>query len=268
MSGKRSFESLLSAFGTPATLQSEINLQPEFAKLALHVKDQGRRPSCAIFAVVSALEFQNAGITGQPEKFSEEYLIWATRKTLARPPGPVPALGDGDEGANVADFSDAGFALQEVVAGLRAYGIPLDDDMPYTWGRRMDTISEPPSALIDRARDRRQVHIYNLPGRDTRTAINNIVHALNAHIPVPIGLGWPYERTIRAGILNAQIAVPGYSHAVTLVGYRCPSGRIEDAIFIFKNSYGPRWGQGGYGTVSAHYLSRYLQSAIVLEVGG
>jgi len=39
-------------------------------------------------------------------------------------------------------------------------------------------------------------------------------------------------------------------HAVTLVGYKSATGRIEDAVFIFKNSYGVDWGQGGYGTAT------------------
>ena len=68
------------------------------------------------------------------------------------------------------------------------------------------------------------------------------------------------------GYLGNQAAAPDRGHAVTLVGYKSDSGRIEDAYFIYKNSWGPTWGQGGYGTVTYRYLSNYLHDAVLLEV--
>jgi hypothetical protein len=120
------FEKLLQTFGQPATLNTEIDLRPKFFELELNVKNQGRRPSCAVFAIVSALEFQNAQLTGHAQKFSEEYLIWATRKTLTR---VVP---DAQQETETADDADAGFTLGEVVSALRDYGIPLQSSMPNT----------------------------------------------------------------------------------------------------------------------------------------
>jgi C1A family cysteine protease len=35
---------------------------------------------------------------------------------------------------------------------------------------------------------------------------------------------------------------------------------------VFKNSYGPTWGEGGYGWVTCRYLQNYLLSAALLEV--
>ncbi|MBI3885417.1 MAG: hypothetical protein HY302_06775, partial [Opitutae bacterium] len=71
---------------------------------------------------------------------------------------------------------------------------------------------------------------------------------------------------LRTGYLSAQKPVPGAGHAVTLVGYQTATGRIEDAVFVFKNSWGAEWGQGGYGTVTYHYLNRHLHDAVILEV--
>ncbi len=259
--GASKFDVLLQKFGQPAALQAEVDLRPKFFQLELGVKNQGRRPSCAVFAIVSALEFQNAELTGKVEKFSEEYLIWAVRKSVQR----LPASGTATPPAPDHEERDEGFALSEVVSALRAYGIPLQASMPNTFGRRIEAIEDPPSAIVQEARGHQRVFVHQLPGRDPATLLNNIIHTLNAGLPVAIGMNWPNGRILN-GYLSGQKAAPESGHAVTLVGYKSSTGRIEDAYFIFKNSWGPNWGQGGYGTVTSGYLGNYLRDAVLLEV--
>ncbi len=258
--GETGMERLLQQFGKPAVVQSEINLRPKFSELELWVKNQGRRPSCAIFAIVSALEFQSASLTGHAEKYSEEYLVWAARKTVQRTP-----LSAASAEANQED-ADEGFSLNEAVSALRAYGIPLQASMPYNFGEKKGAMEEPPPATIKEARSHQRVSVFNLPGRDATTRLNNIVQALNAGVPVAVGMGWPNFRSVRSGYLSAQKPIAASGHAVTLVGYKSPTGRIEDAVFIFKNSWGVGWGQGGYGMVTYGYLSNYLYEAVLLDV--
>jgi len=250
------FDRVLQACGQPVTPQAEVDLRPRFRELELHAKNQGRRPSCAIFAVVSALEFINAENTGKAEKFSEEYLLWATRKSLQRT--------DHSEAALTGEDADAGFALTEVVMALRSYGIPPERAMPNTMGQAIDAIAEPTPEVIAAARARTQGSVYQVPGRDNATVLNNVVHALNAGLPVAIGTAWPQFFNMRAALLNSQEL--SYSHAVTLVGYRCPTGHIEDATFIFKNSWGADWGANGYGYATYSYLQKYLHTAMLLEL--
>lgn len=256
------FEALLLQFGKPAEIRPEVDLRRKFLDLELGVKNQGRRPSCSVFAVVSALEFQNAETTGRVEKFSEEYLIWAVRQSVQQ----VALPGIKTSGAD--DDADAGFTLSEVVNALRAYGIPLQSTMPNTFGPQMSGIHEPPKAVIEEARTHQRVFVHLVPGRDRATLVNNLVQALNNGIPVPVGMAWPNFRTIPTGYLSGQKPMPDAGHAVTIVGYRCATGRIEDTVFMFKNSWGAQWGQGGYGTVTYGYLNNYLGDAIVLEVQG
>jgi hypothetical protein len=256
------FDALLRKFGQPAVVQPEVDLRPVFFKLELGVKNQGQRPSCAVFAIVSALEYQNAMLTGKVEKFSEEYLIWAVRKTTMRLP-PAAVAGPADPSAK--EYQDEGFALTEVVAALRAYGIPLQSSMPNTFGSKIDAIEDPTPAVVEEARNHQRVFVQPLPGRDRPTRINNIVQALDSGFPVAIGMGWPAGRIVN-GFLSSQKPPPDSGHAVTLVGYKSDTGRIEDAYFIFKNSWGPRWGQGGYGTVTYGYLSYNIDEAVLLEV--
>jgi len=251
------FESVLHAFGRPAGINPEgVDLRPRFRELGLYAKDQGRRPSCAVFAVVSAVEYLHAENTGQAEKFSEEYLVWATYRSISRPDDFQELTGDD---------ADTGFALSEVVTALRSYGIPAERSLPNTMGRSLDGVSAPSPEVIREARAHTQGSVHFVPGRDNVTRLNNIVHALNAGLPVPIGAGWPQFHNMRAALLNSQ--PPAYSHAVTLVGYRNDTGRIEDTTFIFKNSWGPAWGANGYGFATYAYLLQHLHSAILLEIG-
>lgn len=256
------FEMLLQQFGQPAEVRPDVDLRPAFFKLELGVKNQGRRPSCAIFSVVGALEFQNAELTGQVEKLSEEYLIWAVRKTVQRVARPAAS----PEVAPAAEDADEGFSLSEVVNALRTYGIPLQASMPNTFGRDIASIEEPSPAIVAQARAHRRVYVHEVAGRDPATRINNLVQALNTGVPVAIGIAWPNYRTMRGGYLANQKPLAGTGHAVTLVGYKSPTGRLEDVVFIFKNSYGPDWGQGGYGQVTYGYLLNYLRDAVLLEV--
>ncbi len=260
--GVSKFDTLLQKFGQPATLLPDVDLRPKFFKLELGVKNQGYRPSCAVFAIVSALEFQNAEMSGKVEKFSEEYLIWAVRKSVQRMPAPSTSA---QNETDAKEYRDEGFSLPEVVSALRAYGIPLQASMPNTFGRRIESIEDPPQTIVQEARDHQRVFAHQLPGRDHVTLLNNIVHSLNNGLPVAIGMGWPMTRVVN-GYLSSQRAAPDRGHAVTLVGYKSPTGRIEDAYFIFKNSWGATWGQGGYGTVTYAYLNNYLFDAVLLEL--
>jgi C1A family cysteine protease len=125
---------------------------------------------------------------------------------------------------------------------------------------------EPSPEIVREAREHQRVFVHQLPGRDNATRINNLIHALNAGIPVAIGVAWPNWHAVRTGYLSEQKPMHHAWHAVTIVGYRSKSDRIEDAYFIFKNSWGNEWGQGGYGTVTYGYLNNYLNDAVLLEV--
>lgn len=254
----------LSRFGTPAQLQ-RVDLRPRFRELELGTKNQGLRPSCAVFAVVGALEFQNAVTSGQAEKLSEEYLIWATRRTLGVPAGEKRVL-EHEDGADD-DKSDAGFSIMEVLSALRAYGIPLQKEMPNKFGLGMEKIADPGDDVVTSARSRRQISTYGVPGMNNNVRIANIMHALNEGVPVVVALRWPHWRTLqRSPVLAEQSPREGRSHAVTIVGYHSENGDASGLRFIFKNSWGVRWGIGGYGFAEYGYLQRNLLEAVVLEV--
>ena len=255
-------DQLLRLFGQPPEIAKEVDLRSSFNELGLWVKDQGHRPSCAVFAMVSALEFQSAGVNGNAERFSEEYLYWATNKTLNRRNVAKEAMSTSEDGE---DQSDAGFSLEEVATALRTYGIPPRDKVPNRYAGK--AIDNPPEELIAEARNAGRTTVHAIPGHNGAALAPSIIHALNLGIPVPVGIRWPNATTWRSGYLNHQDRfAERCGHAVTIVGYKCATGRIEDTEFVFKNSWGPRWGQAGYGTATYTYLSKNMNSAVVLEV--
>lgn len=251
-------EKALQQFGKPAKW-GRVDLRPKYREWELYTKDQGYRPSCSIFAVVNALEFQNAVAIGRPEKLSEEYLIWATRRTLG-----MAADAQGEHASP--EVEDAGFSLSEVVGALRTYGIPLQAEMPNMRGLPMNRIEAPAEEVVRRARARREVFTYPIPGRDNDTRIENIVHALNEEVPVVIGMRWPMLRTLKGALISTQPPIEGYSHAVTLVGYYNDSGVPDETRFIFRNSWGANWGAGGCGFVELRYLRQHLVDGLILDV--
>ena len=253
---KSKFKNAFRAFGQPTEVSKDgVDLRPRFRELGLYAKDQGRRPSCAVFAVVSAMEFLHAENTGEVDKFSEEYLIWATLQSINRSVAGSALTGDD---------ADTGFALTEVMTALRSYGVPLSSRMPNTMGLSMNAVDVPPEEVIAEARARTQGSVHRVPGRDNHTRLNNIVQALNSGLPITIGAERPQFHNMRAALLDTQS--PSYSHAVTIVGYRSPTGRLEDTTFIFKNSWGPAWGANGYGYASYRYLVQHLHTAVLLEI--
>ncbi len=259
---------ILPRFGQEPELREEVNLRPKFHELELTAKDQGRRPSCSVFAVVSALEFQNAQVTGKAEKLSEEYLLWATRKILGLTGSHSAAAGvSSNEAEGEETPDDAGYNILEVLQALRAYGVPLQEQMRNTYGIKLDDMQEPSPGLIQEARTRRNISIHPVTGRDNAARIDNIIHVLNEGLPVVGGLGWPHWRTLRQRhVLSKQKPLEGKGHAVTFVGYTCPTGRKEDLRFTFKNSYGIRWGEGGYGFAEYEYVEKNLYGAAFLDI--
>ncbi len=254
---------VLQGFGQmPELVEGGVDLRPKFREFELGAKSQGLRPSCSVFAVVSALEFQNAEMQGRAEKLSEEYVIWATGKVLGR-----TLEGEVDDGREVGEETrDAGYSLSEVAGAIRAYGVPLQAAMPNKRTRLVRQMEEPAADVIEEARKRQQVYVHIIPGEGGVAQVRNMVVALNEGIPVVIGVAWPHYLTVQRGVLDAQKPAKGSGHAVTLVGYETATGRLEDAFFWFKNSYGVRWGMAGYGKVSYRYLTRNLMGGAMLEV--
>ncbi|NBB79123.1 MAG: hypothetical protein GVY36_06695 [Verrucomicrobia bacterium] len=254
-------EQVLSQLNEPLFLAKKVDLRDRFREHGLHPRNQGRRPSCSIFAVSSALGFALAenGYSGQ---LSEEYLLWSTLEYLKRHPAEVNSMpSDG------AEPGDAGFSLMSVVQAAQWYGAALQSEMPNRLGGRYAELKAPPESLIERSRERRLLRAARLTGKDREQRINYIIKVLNAGWPVSIGTRWPSAYVLRrTPLIDRQEPLPDYAHAITLVGYTTKSNDLDSCLFIFRNSWGVRWGIAGHGLISRDYLLEHLVDAIVIDV--
>ncbi len=252
---------LASLRGQGPEIAEEVDLRHLFFDFGLYARDQSFRPSCSIFAISTALEYALA-VAGQSEQLSEEYLIWATLQYLERHPEPLNR-----PGADTGEPGDIGFSLSSVVHAAQWFGVASQEEMPNTRGDRISDIVPPPPDLIDRSKARRSIRAAAITGRDRSEQIDHIIHLLNHQWPVVIGMDWPSASTMRERpLIHGQSPIPGYAHAVTLVGYISPEQSKEEIVFIFRNSWGINWGIHGHGMVSREYLLEHLKSAMVLDV--
>lgn len=243
---KRAFEQ----FGTEPRLETELDLRPRFRGHDIHVRQQ-RGPSCSVHAIVAALEYQYAENENTLINISERRLVEATAKTLGR--STRNDLATKAEGRGVVE---EGFALEHVFQAIRGYGLEIEP-------RTRDAASE---SVIEALKDV-NFSPFLVPGRNSRAGIGNIVHVLNAKIPVVVGVAWPANgRVENTSLLSKQPPASGAGHAVTIVGYKCETGKLEDVKFVFRNSWGASWGAGGYGFFTYEYLANNLWSSYVVEL--
>lgn len=240
--------SLLPRAVAPRTVEvrPEVDLRPQFFKLGLHTKNQGRRPSCTVFALLAPIEFHYSARAGRALPLSEEYLIWATMQVN-------PGQQDPD-----------GFSFGDVIRAIRRHGLARSELMPNTF-RSFAGIQPGAEAVADAA-TRGEVSIHAVFG-SPEAKIEAMIRELNEGWPVAISLRWPDQRTlIRTHTLREQRPVESNGHAVSVVGYQQKGHSLDDVLFIFRNSYGPRWGMGGYGLIAYSYLQEHLHDVLLFKV--
>ena len=95
--------------------------------------------------------------------------------------------------------------------------------------------------------------------------LSAIEEALAQGHPVACGLRWP---KVLKGYEVIHVPPPSAvedGHSIALVGYLHDPKQGD--VFLFRNSWGPRWGKNGYGVISAAYVRAYANDALWLELG-
>ncbi len=224
--------------GATGPLPARVDLRP----LLPVSRDQGDRGTCLAFAITAAHELARAAGGAVTEDLAEEVLYWGCKQI------------DGDY-ASGSYFSSA-------AAAIARWGQPAEHLWPYD-GNRNDTDDSytPPQAAIDPA-------VCNTAGlRRVGVDVADIRRRLAANQPVALGI------VLTRGFQNAfdgHIPVPDpqdvttEGHAILVVGYE--DGPLADqGVLIFRNSWGPVWGENGYGYLPYTYAERHAIEAWIVD---
>jgi hypothetical protein len=239
---------------SPAPCQSpspgKVDLTPEFNGLGLIPQVQGA-DTCSLHAVASLAEFELAERDRRPSaERSTEFLIWAAKKATGK---------KGDQAM-----------FYEAVCGLNRFGICHAALMPEVapgGARRVPSAA----ALADAKEESQRWKVHWIKRWDLKrplddAQIRGIKDALAHGHPVACGLRWP---KVLKGYELIQVPPPNAvedGHSIALVGYSDDS-QPGGGVFLFRNSWGPKWGKNGYGSMSYAYARTYANDALWLELG-
>ena len=202
------------------------------------VRNQGDRPTCAAFAVTAAHEWMTKD---QPD-LSAEFALWAA-KAIDGLPGEATSVAAAFEGIS-----------------LEAHA--LESDWPYG---KPAFPAGPPTSAADRSRRRQPGPWRRLPAL-TPSAVRGSLEAGDA---VVLTVDFVAGAWFAARVDGWVDAPPGATvidgHAVLAVGIRPQANGRPESILI-KNSWGPKWGENGYGYLTSTYLTRYGRRAYALAV--
>lgn len=195
------------------------------------IQDQGQLGSCTAHASVALLE-HNMILIGRPlTPLSRLFLYYNSRAM--------------EGGVN----TDSGAMLRDVISSLADTGICPESDWPYNEGQ---FTAKPP----DEAYTHAALSKISLYAR--LTTLQDMQMCLATGHPFVFGFtvysSFESQQTASTGVAylpgSGESIVGG--HAVCAVGYEKTSDGLR---FIVRNSWGVGWGQGGYFTMPADYLT-------------
>lgn len=231
----------------PVELKDSVDLRRIHSTKTFPIKNQGKHPTNAIYAIVSALQYEYAK-KAPPTQLSEKYLIWALREI-------DPAIGN-----------NIGFPFAKILTALQTYGIPKHSLMPNQTDGSIENIEQPTTDILNDARLRKNIQPIWFEGTSDEV-IHHVINTLNHNSPVVLTLKWPPNSPKSTShYLDDQKTSNNQSHSVTLIGYERDPQNPETVRFLFRNSFGSRWGYAGYGYVTLSYLKKNLQFAFRIEV--
>ena len=80
------------------------------------------------------------------------------------------------------------------------------------------------------------------------------------------GLRWPNKLTGSSILSDNPPGGVSDGHSIAFVGYTDDRTAPGGGTFRFRNSFGPNWGDHGYGAMSYAYVRKYANDAVWLGV--
>jgi C1A family cysteine protease len=144
--------------------------------------------------------------------------------------------------------SDSGCTVRDAMKVANGFGVPPEDLWPFITSK---VLVEPPDNLGIIAKT--DMALAYAVVASQRSAI---LSCFKQNCPVIIGCsvfaGIESQEAAGTGVIPMPLPdeAPAGGHAMLLVGYQSGPRR-----FIVRNSWGPEWGDGGYGYMDAEYVT-------------
>jgi hypothetical protein len=232
-------------------LPAKVTLVPEFKKLGLSPQDQGHRDVCSLFAITGAADFEFARHGGEGTvPLSEEFLIYASHAA------------SGTSGDQAMFFM--------AVHGLNNLGICKQSLMSYAPGP--DPKRKPSAEALADARERGQrwkihwIKRWDVERKLTEGEFGAIKRALADGHPTACGLRWPITAQGFEILTVPPADKVSDGHSILFVGYEDNATVPGGGTLTFRNSWGAKYGEDGYGKMSYAYARAYANDAVWLEL--
>lgn len=198
-------------------------------------RNQGARPTCLAFAASDA----HAAARDGWAPLSCEYVFYRAQRRVGRPP-------------------NTGALLSSMLDALREDGQPEESGWPYLAATPPDAVSWAPPREVGK--------LFGRNGAIAVHSIDQVIRELDQGRPVIVltMLSRAFYQRNPQGIVDPapdERPEPNRRHAIIAVGYGGVDG--QRAILI-RNSWGPSWGDAGYGWLTERFLGPRIYAAATL----
>lgn len=231
----------------------DVDLRPEITALGITIRpNQGSRGTCSVFAMTFLLDFMYAKHYGlKNADFSEEYLNYVSNLAIA-------------------EKVDGGF-FDQIDKGYQKYGIVNEALVPYKSSfdpnlNIRDAVLQSGSAIAPRLKQ------HFIKAWDVNTGLQAsqllaILFQLKQGRPVAAGLRWPKqfatEKILGVTLMKTPAASDVFDgHSIDFVGFKASKAFPGEGYLIFRNSWGPGFGDNGYGYMSFDYAMKYVNDLV------
>lgn len=243
----------------PSERTLNLDSRVDLRKTVTRVKDQGPfRGTCVAHATAAIFEhelIQHGKFKKSSLDLSEQYLYWGCKEI---------------DGAPTHEGTFIEYAVEVLKRGVKKK-YPPGTCLERSWRYELAPIAgnesqDPPPFSAAQAGELRKAEKFPRIKKYTKlnhNSIKEIKEALAANHCVGLSVYtyhfWTDGYAWREGVISLPFLIkPDGAHAICLVGYKDNDATHSDGYFIFKNSWGRKWGVNrsdrGYGRLPYRYV--------------